>query len=116
VDLLQIVLLLHRHAGLQAEVAQSDDRVHRGADLMAHICEEFILDLAGCFCLALGFIGLLQFLDFMFKFFIDCHQHIVPLCHAFFQRQDTASDQQRKRRNDQQHECADRCAPLLSAL
>ena len=40
VDFTDIIALLGIERRLQREIGESDDGVHRGADLVAHICEE----------------------------------------------------------------------------
>ena len=52
VDLADVVPLLGSHRGLQREVREADDRVHRSPDLVAHVGEEHGLQLR-------GFLGLL---------------------------------------------------------
>ena len=42
-DLHQVVALLGREIGLEREVGEAHDRVHRGADLVAHVGEEVTL-------------------------------------------------------------------------
>ena len=46
-DLVEIILLFRRQLGLQGQVGQADDRVHGGADLVAHVGQEFTLGPVG---------------------------------------------------------------------
>jgi hypothetical protein len=42
-DLVEIIRLFGRQLGLEGQVGQADDRVHGGADLVAHVGQEFTL-------------------------------------------------------------------------
>ena len=46
-DLEHVIALARREVGLEREMGQADDGVHRGSDLVAHIGEEHALGLAG---------------------------------------------------------------------
>ena len=54
VDLADVVTLLGRKRCLEGEMRQADDRVHRRADLVAHVREEHGLHLGGFLGLELG--------------------------------------------------------------
>ncbi len=54
VDLADVVALLGIERGLEREVREADDGVHRRADLVAHVGEELALGLGGVLGLLLG--------------------------------------------------------------
>jgi hypothetical protein len=47
-DFGDVVALARGEVGLEHQVRQSDNRIHRGADFMAHVCQKIRLH-AGCF-------------------------------------------------------------------
>ena len=50
--------LLGVELGLQEQAVHADDPVHRSADLVAHICQEFAFGEAGMLCLFRQLIGM----------------------------------------------------------
>ena len=55
VYLADIIALLGSKIGFQTQMREADDRVHRSADLVAHVSEEFSFRLGGVFSGDLGF-------------------------------------------------------------
>ncbi len=69
-DFAHVVALLWRELGFKSEMRQADDRIHRGADFVAHVRQEHGLHLRGLFGLGLC---LAQFLGNPFLV-TDVHQ------------------------------------------
>ena len=53
-NLIQIILLFGCQLGFQRQVAHTDNRIHRGADLVAHVGQKITLGPGGFFGLFLG--------------------------------------------------------------